>query len=60
MMRNRVMAQFATIMVFIGYMGADGFDLRLAPMYQDARRVHDMLAEEEAAAAADVPPSGRK
>jgi hypothetical protein len=59
MMRNRVMAQFATIMVFIGYMGADSFDLRFAPMYQDARRVHDMLEEEEQTATG-LPPSGKK
>ena len=46
-MRNRVMAQFATIMVFIGYMGRDTFDLRLAPMYQDAKKVEKMIKEEE-------------
>lgn len=46
-MRNRVMAQFATIMVFVGYMGADHFDLRLAPMYQDAKKVEHMLQEEQ-------------
>ena len=48
MMRNRVMAQFATIMVFVGYMGMDNFDLRLAPMYQDAKKVEEMLKEEGA------------
>ena len=53
MMRNRVAAQFATIMVFIGYMGADNFDLRLAPMYQDAKRVERMLQQEAVAAAAE-------
>jgi len=48
MMRNRVMAQFATVMVFIGYMGMDNFDWRLAPMYQDAKKVEEMLKEEGA------------
>ena len=46
MMRNRVAAQFATIMTFVAYMGADNFDLRLAPMYQDAKKVERMLKEE--------------
>mmetsp|Transcript_12412 Transcript_12412/g.23703 ORF Transcript_12412/g.23703 Transcript_12412/m.23703 type:complete len:130 (-) Transcript_12412:227-616(-) len=48
MMRNRVMAQFATIMCFVGYMGMDNFDLRWAPMYQDAKKVEEMLKEEGA------------
>ena len=55
MMRNRVAAQFATIMVFVGYMGADNFDLRLAPMYQDAKRVEEMLKEEAASGSGGAP-----
>ena len=38
MMRNRVMAQFATLIAFIGYMGMDQADWRLAPMYQDKHK----------------------
>ena len=36
-MRNRVLAQFATLMCFVGYMGAEQQDWRFAPMYQDAK-----------------------
>ena len=39
-------------MVFVGYMGADNFDLRLAPMYQDAKKVERMLQEEAAGGSA--------
>lgn len=35
MMRNRVIAQFVTIICFIGYMGFEQADFRLAPMVQD-------------------------
>jgi Hypoxia induced protein conserved region len=35
MMRNRVMAQFVTLICFIGYMGLEQADFRLAPMVQD-------------------------
>jgi hypothetical protein len=35
MMRNRVIAQFVTIICFIGYMGLDQADFRIAPMVQD-------------------------
>lgn len=35
MMRNRVIAQFVTIICFIGYIGAEQADFRLAPMVQD-------------------------
>ncbi len=35
MMRNRVIAQFVTILCFIGYIGAEQADFRLAPMVQD-------------------------
>lgn len=52
MMRGRVAAQFATIMIFIGYMGTQNFDLRIAPMYQDAKKMERMLQQEAAAAAA--------
>jgi len=37
-MRNRVMAQFATLICFIGYMGVEQQDWRIAPMYQDAKK----------------------
>ena len=39
MMKMRVMAQFATLMCFVGYIGLDGFDLRVAPMFQDAKKM---------------------
>jgi hypothetical protein len=35
MMRNRVIAQFVTILCFIGYMGMEQADFRIAPMVQD-------------------------
>jgi hypothetical protein len=35
MMRNRVIAQFVTIICFMGYMGIEQADFRLAPMVQD-------------------------
>lgn len=38
MMRARVGAQFATLLIFVGYAGMSNFDLRLAPMYQDAKK----------------------
>ena len=37
-MRNRVIAQFATLICFIGYMGVEQQDWRLAPLYQDAKK----------------------
>ena len=43
MMRSRVAAQFATIIAFIGYMGVDQFDFRLAPMYQDAKKAQAVV-----------------
>lgn len=38
MMQMRVAAQFATLLAFIGYVGLDNFDTRLAPMYQEAKK----------------------
>lgn len=38
MMRARVGAQFVTLVVFIGYLGYEQFDLRLAPKYQDKKK----------------------
>ena len=35
MMRNRVVAQFVTLACFVGYMGLDQADFRIAPMVQD-------------------------
>lgn len=35
MMRNRVIAQFVTLICFIGYMGLEQADFRIAPMVQD-------------------------
>lgn len=39
MMKARVMAQFATLMCFIGYLGVENLDFRIAPMYQDAKKI---------------------
>eukprot|EP00522_Entomoneis_paludosa_P010490 CAMPEP_0172447758 /NCGR_PEP_ID=MMETSP1065-20121228/6983_1 /TAXON_ID=265537 /ORGANISM="Amphiprora paludosa, Strain CCMP125" /LENGTH=160 /DNA_ID=CAMNT_0013199127 /DNA_START=16 /DNA_END=498 /DNA_ORIENTATION=+ len=49
MMRNRVAAQFATLMAFMGYMGIDAFDFRLAPMTQEKEKYERMMAEQAAA-----------
>jgi hypothetical protein len=39
MMKYRVAAQFATIVCFIGYLGVEKLDFRVAPMYQDAKKI---------------------
>jgi hypothetical protein len=38
MMQMRVAAQFATLLAFIGYVGLENFDMRLAPMYQEKKK----------------------
>lgn len=42
-MKYRVMAQFVTLLCFTGYVAMDkglqGLDFRLAPMYQDVKKV---------------------
>mmetsp|Transcript_8300 Transcript_8300/g.7834 ORF Transcript_8300/g.7834 Transcript_8300/m.7834 type:complete len:132 (-) Transcript_8300:46-441(-) len=35
MMRSRVVAQFATLMIFVGYAGSNAFNLNIAPGYQN-------------------------
>jgi Hypoxia induced protein conserved region len=35
MMKNRVIAQFVTLLCFMGYMGIEQADFRIAPMVQD-------------------------
>jgi hypothetical protein len=47
MMRARVGAQFATLMIFIGYMGMNNADFTLAPMYQRAQAAKKKQLEEE-------------
>ena len=42
------MAQFATLMCFVGYVGLENFDFRLAPMYQDVKEVEAYFEDEEA------------
>lgn len=39
MMKYRVAAQFVTLVCFIGYLGVDRLDFRVAPMYQDAQQI---------------------
>ena len=46
-MKARVMAQFATLMCFIGYMGIEKMDFRLAPMYQDVKKWEKLQKEEK-------------
>lgn len=41
MMKYRVAAQFATLVCFIGYLGFDKLDFRVAPMYQDAKKIKE-------------------
>jgi hypothetical protein len=42
MMKARVMAQFATLLCFVGYMGLEkgweNLDFRIAPLYQDVKK----------------------
>jgi hypothetical protein len=50
MMRNRVIAQFVTIICFVGYMGMEQADFRLAPMVQDklaAEKVKEQVKSDE-------------
>lgn len=47
MMKYRVMAQFVTLLCFVGYLGVDKLDFRLAPMYQDVKKVEAHLAAEK-------------
>jgi hypothetical protein len=47
MMKFRVMGQFATLVCFIGYAGLENFDWRLAPLYQDIKKVETSYNEEE-------------
>lgn len=47
MMRARVGAQLVTIVIFMGYLGYDQMDFRLAPAYQDKKkREQEILAQE--------------
>mmetsp|Transcript_13846 Transcript_13846/g.18074 ORF Transcript_13846/g.18074 Transcript_13846/m.18074 type:complete len:144 (+) Transcript_13846:131-562(+) len=52
MMRNRVAAQFATLLAFVGYIGLENADFRLGPMTQDKEKLESLLAEAEAEKAA--------
>ena len=51
MMKYRVMAQFVTLICFVGYIGKDRMDFRIAPMYQDAKKIKQAEAAAAAAAA---------
>lgn len=52
MMKYRVGAQFLTLMCFVGYVGLDNFDFRIAPMYQDVKKVERIMREKEEEASA--------
>jgi hypothetical protein len=48
MMRARVGAQFVTLVIFIGYLGYEQLDFRLAPKYQDKKKKdQEKLATEQ-------------
>jgi len=47
MMKYRVAAQFVTLLCFIGYVGRDSLDFRVAPMYQDAKKARALLEAEQ-------------
>ena len=47
MMRNRVVAQFVTLACFVGYMGLDQADFRIAPMVQDKAAADKQLHEDK-------------
>ena len=45
MMRLRVGSQFATLLIFVGYYGIAQFDMRVAPMHQDALKIQEAIKE---------------
>mmetsp|Transcript_13483 Transcript_13483/g.31341 ORF Transcript_13483/g.31341 Transcript_13483/m.31341 type:complete len:169 (-) Transcript_13483:213-719(-) len=47
MMRARVGAQFATLMIFIGYYGWNSFDFKLAPMYQASKQLEQQKKQQK-------------
>jgi hypothetical protein len=47
MMRARVGAQFVTLVIFMGYLGYEQLDFRLAPAYQDKKKNDEALAAAE-------------
>lgn len=47
MMRNRVIAQFVTIICFVGYMGLEQADFRIAPMVQDKVAAEKLKQQQE-------------
>lgn len=49
MMRNRVIAQFFTLICFVGYMGLEQADFRIAPKVQSKLAENKKRAEEGAA-----------
>jgi hypothetical protein len=44
-MRLRVGSQFATLLIFVGYYGIAQFDMRVAPMHQDALKIQEAIKE---------------
>ena len=48
MMRARIAAQFATLMIFVGYAGTSAFNLQIAPGYQNiADKTSGKMEKEE-------------
>lgn len=48
MMRARVGAQFVTLVIFMGYLGWEQLDFRLAPAYQDKKKYEARMLGQEA------------
>lgn len=47
MMRNRIMAQFVTLICFVGYVGIENTDFRMAPLFQDVKKWNEIQKEEK-------------
>ena len=47
MMRARVGAQFATLLAFIGYVGFDNVNFKIAPAYFEAKEAQKKFEEEQ-------------
>jgi hypothetical protein len=53
MMRARVGAQFMTLAIFVGYYGISEFNMKMAPMYQEAQQVKKAQQEQQQQVVAD-------
>lgn len=46
-MRNRIMAQFVTLICFVGYVGIENTDFRMAPLFQDVKKWNEYEQKEK-------------